>query len=85
MQVTAKDMASQHGHGNEKSVTTLTTITLADVEYDLRLCGAEEGAFFEWIDCDGTPGCDVFYEIESIEAEANRFAAFLNLDTPRCG
>lgn len=57
---TAEQVAAEKGHTNDDSNTTLETVTIDDIEYELRVCGAGKSAYFELIDDGGDPVGDVF-------------------------
>lgn len=58
--VTAQECAEQYGNSNDDSNFTLDTLRYRNEEYELRVCGAGQSAYFEWIDQGGDPVGDVF-------------------------
>lgn len=73
---TAKQYADEY-QSAPNSAITLTTIEVDGIEYDLQVCDTGDDAFFEWINEDGDPIGDMFYEIDGIEEEAKKFKEFL--------
>lgn len=65
------ELALQHQHHGADSATTVHTVTRDDGEYELRVCGAGEAAYFEWIDQIGDPVGSVFQEVDFADVEAN--------------
>lgn len=58
---TAEDVAARLNH-DAHSITTLHTAEYEDTDYDLRICKVGSDAFFEWVNQDGDPVGDMFYE-----------------------
>ena len=73
--VHASELAAQHGHQSIDSCTTLATIVVDGAEFELRICGKGEGAFFEWINEGGDPVGDVIDSLGDIDVEKQRFAS----------
>ena len=65
------ELALQHQHHGADSATTIHTAPRDDGEYELRVCGVGEAAYFEWINQIGDPVGDVFQEIDFADVEAN--------------
>jgi len=66
----SRELALQHQHRGADSITTIHTATRDDSEYELRVCGAGEAAYCEWIDQIGDTVGDVFLQIDFADIEA---------------
>lgn len=67
----SRELALQHQHHSADSATTIHTATRDDGEFELRVCGTGETAYFEWINQLADPVGDVFLEIDFADIEAN--------------
>lgn len=65
------ELALQHQHHGADSATTIQTATRDDGEYELRVCGSGEGAYFEWVNQIGDAAGDVFQQIDFANIEAH--------------
>lgn len=63
-------LAQQYRHGSADSVTILHTAAHEGAEYQLRVCGAGNAAYFEWTDELGDPVGVVFEEVDFDHIEA---------------
>ena len=79
---TAKECAAAH-NGHADAATTLASLLHDDQQLDLRICGIDDNAFFEWINDGGDPVGDAFFEFDGVEREKVRFQSFLEVaNTP---
>jgi hypothetical protein len=59
---TASAVADKH-HATKDSATTISTVSFEGTTYELRICSIGADAYFEWIDDQGDPIGDMFYEL----------------------
>ena len=72
--ISAESMSARY-NGSKKSITTLAIVTVADQEFDLRICGRGKEAYFEWINEAGDIVGQPFFEIEGVEQAKDQFVA----------
>lgn len=81
----ASDVANALGHTSEKSFSTLKTIQVEDIEYDLRVCSVGKESYFEWIDSDGDVVGDMFFEFDGVESASQELINQLSADKMTAG
>ena len=57
-------LAQQYRHNSADSATVLLTVEHAGADYELRVCGCGDAAYFEWVDELGDPVGGVFNEVD---------------------
>lgn len=77
----SRELAEQHHHQSADAATTVHTALRDEAEYELRVCGRGDTAYFEWVDQLGDPVGTVFEQVDFDQIEAT--LAPIERDGPR--